>query len=62
MSKLSDGIPEAIPINERSKRTTTEFCSEHLEGLRCMLVKGHPGPHESLANAGITRWPLSRAS
>jgi hypothetical protein len=61
MSKLSDGIPEPLVINERSKRTTTEFCNEQQEGYRCMLLKGHAGMHECLAYEGIARWASSPA-
>ena len=61
MSKHSDGIPEPIVISERSK-PTREFCTEQQNGHRCMLIKGHAGMHESLANAGIARWGASTAS
>lgn len=51
-----DAVPEPIAIDERSKRKTIEFCPEHSDGHRCMLVKGHPGAHECLAKAGHLRW------
>jgi len=62
MKKPSDGIPEPIVVNERSKRVTTEFCHDQQEGYRCTLHKGHEGMHESLAKTGIARWPSSQAS
>lgn len=57
MIQSSDGVPEPIE-NERSKRTTTEFCNEQNSGYRCMLLKGHAGVHECVASKGIARWPL----
>lgn len=62
MTKPSDGVPEPVAWSERSKRATTEFCSEECDGYRCMLVKGHSGMHECLATKGLTRWPAARAS
>jgi hypothetical protein len=50
-----DAVPELV-IDERSKRATTEFCAEHHEGHRCMLVKGHTGMHEVVAKVGAIRW------
>ena len=58
----NDGVPDLIIINERSKRETLELCGDELEGLRCMLIKEHPGEHECLANKGTARWLSSRAS
>lgn len=56
MNKPNDGVPDAAIVNERSKRTTTEFCDERHDGFRCSLTKGHAGVHESVAKAGIARW------
>jgi len=58
----NDGIPELIVIDERSRRETIELCGDEQQGLRCMRDKGHDGPHESLANAGRSRWLSERAS
>ncbi len=60
--RRADGVPELIVIDERSKRKTIELCGDPQDGLRCMLIKGHAGMHESLANAGIMRWLSVRAS
>jgi len=57
-----DAIPELILIDERSKRDTTELCGNEQHGLRCMLMKGHPGLHECLATSGPTRWQSAAAS
>lgn len=62
MKKASDGVPELVVENERSKRSTTEFCGDSQDGYRCMLLKDHTGMHESLMNEGLARWPSSRAS
>ena len=62
MIKPSDGIPEPIVVNERSKRVTAEFCNAEHDGYRCMLPSGHAGMHECLAYEGIARWTSSRAS
>ena len=56
MTKSRDGIPEPVATHEWSKQATTEFCSEQHDGCRCMLLKGHPGMHESLARQGIVSW------
>jgi len=55
MNEPADGVPEIV-ISERSKRTTTEFCTDCQEGYRCMLVKGHDGVHECLATDGLAQW------
>lgn len=52
----SDGVPELIVFDERSKRKTVEFCVDERDGFRCMLVKGHDGMHEAVANVGSVRW------
>lgn len=54
-----NAIPQLIIVDERSKRKTTEFCTATLEGYRCMLVKGHEGEHEALAQAGAVSWQPS---
>jgi hypothetical protein len=51
-----DAIPQVIVIDERSKRKTTEFCTQRRDGYRCMLVKGHDGDHEAVAKVGALRW------
>lgn len=51
-----DAIPQLIVRDERSKRETVEFCMARGDRHRCMLVKGHDGPHEALAKAGHIRW------
>lgn len=51
-----DAIPEPIQFDERSKRKTTEFCTQAQDGYRCMLVKGHAGAHEAVAKKGSLRW------
>jgi hypothetical protein len=53
---IDDAIPQLIVVDERSKRKTTEFCTEKRAGYRCMLVKGHDGDHEAVAKAGAVRW------
>lgn len=53
---IDDAIPQAVVVDERSKRKTTEFCALAHDGYRCMLVKGHPGAHEGVANKGSLRW------
>jgi hypothetical protein len=60
--KRSDGIPQLIIVDERSKRDTVELCCDEQLGLRCVLEKGHTGMHESLVNAGRTRWESAKAS
>jgi hypothetical protein len=52
----SDGVPELILVDERSRRKTVEFCVDERDGYRCMLVKGHDGMHEAVANVGSVRW------
>jgi hypothetical protein len=62
MKPHTDGVPELIVIEERSKRTTAELCGDQAEGLRCTLTKGHLGAHECLATRlGPTRWERDRA-
>jgi hypothetical protein len=59
----SDGVPELIVMDERSKRSTAELCGDQAQGLRCTLTKGHAGPHECLAiRFGPTRWETNKAS
>ena len=53
---MPDGVPEPVFSDERSKRRTVEFCVLELDGHRCMLVKGHDGPHEAIGTAGSMRW------
>ncbi len=60
--KPSDGVPQLIDVDERSKRQTAELCGDEQQGMRCMLVKGHPGMHESLAITGPAQWLSARAS
>lgn len=60
--KKSDGIPQLIVIEERSKRQTVELCGNESQGLRCGLAKGHPGFHECLTLEGPARWTISKAS
>jgi hypothetical protein len=62
MKTQSDGIPQLILVDERSKRQTAELCGNEGPGLRCTLTKGHVGPHECLAVRGPMRWSQSRAS
>ena len=52
----NDAVPELILADERSKRKTIEFCVDERDGYRCMLVKGHDGVHEAVANVGSLRW------
>lgn len=51
-----DAVPHLIELDERSKRKTTEFCTQAHDGYRCMLVKGHSGAHEAVAKKGSLRW------
>jgi hypothetical protein len=61
MKTRSDGVPEPLAIEERSKRTTIELCGDRAEGLRCTLTMGHLGPHECVATRlGPTRWESER--
>ena len=53
---LDDAIPEPVLLDERSKRRTTELCGDDHDGYRCMLLKGHAGLHEAIANVGPVRW------
>lgn len=62
MKYRSNGVPELIVCDEWSKRETLELCSDPMDGLRCMLVKGHAGMHEGLGTQGPARWPSSKAS
>ena len=60
--KHDDAIPQLIILEECSKRTTVELCgADDARGVRCSLLKGHAGAHESLATTGVVRW-LSKAS
>lgn len=52
----SNAVPELIVIDERSKRQTVELCGDEGQGVRCTLLKGHPGTHECLALRGPVRW------
>ena len=52
----NDAVPELIRVDERSRRQTVEFCVDERDGYRCMLVKGHDGVHEAVANVGSVRW------
>ena len=61
MNKSDDRVPEAVLVDEQSKRKTAEFCVDAHDGHRCMLVKGHSGMHEAVGNVGALRW-LSDAS
>jgi hypothetical protein len=51
-----DAVPQSVAVDERSKRKTTEFCTQSQDGYRCMLVKGHGGAHEAVAKRGSLRW------
>ena len=51
----TDAIPEPVDY-ERSRRATTEFCTQLDGSHRCMLVKGHPGAHEAICTRGVRRW------
>jgi hypothetical protein len=48
--------PASPPIDEWSTDRTLELCGKRSEGRRCMLRKGHLGPHECLTLAGTERW------
>ena len=56
MNESDSGVPEAVLVDERSKRKTTEFCVDAHDGHRCMLVKGHSGMHEAVGKVGAMRW------
>jgi hypothetical protein len=59
--KRCDAVPDAIIVDEYSKRETVELCGNAHDGQRCVLLKGHDGMHESLARAGSARWSPTRS-